>query len=266
MCFVGFIALCLPALARSVAEQHRLDAALVSAVNNSELARVRNLLKQGANPNVRDGNGDPLLFDALDTGSALLFKCLLDHGANPNARSEYGMSILAAASYTGWTEAGYHPFEDVKLLVSKGADVNARDRDGATPIVTAASTNSIYTLKFLIAQGARIGDADNHGQTALMDACYAEGEASYYCPETAMALIMKGADVNARDKDGNTALMWLARNDSEDADLLRIVRALLAHGSKINFRNRFGSTALGMAKANHLNNLARLLKHAGGHE
>ncbi len=87
--------------------------------------------------------------------------------------------------------------------LNSGADVNARDRDGKTALITAAE----------------IGMAD-----------------------TVRLLLTHGADVNSRDANGTTALMYAAIEDH-----VGVIQLLLAHGANVNARDRDGETALGMA-------------------
>ena len=57
----------------------------------------------------------------------------------------------------------------VKLLVSNGAGVNARSKQGRTPLLIAAASNDSYeVVKFLMDSGADVSARDSMGQTALL--------------------------------------------------------------------------------------------------
>jgi ankyrin repeat protein len=81
------------------------------------------------------------------------------------------------------------------------------------------------------------------------------------CPSIVSAFLAKGADVNARDPRGGTALMWaVARCVPEN------VRLLIAAGADPNARDQNGMTALKLAHAKDLPNVAALLLQAGAGE
>ena len=90
-----------------------------------------------------------------------------------------------------------------KPTVNPFVDVDARDTDGFTLLIKAASKGNKKLIKFLIKKGADVDAvAYYEGRTALMlAACYGH-------KEIVELLIKNGADVNAKDEDGWTALTW----------------------------------------------------------
>ena len=80
--------------------------------------------------------------------------------------------------------------------------------------------------------------------------------------ESVRALLDKGADVNAKDNRGMTALMRAARNGEFD-----IVRVLIGRGARINEEDEIGKTALNYAQGKltgeEKDDMVRLLKKAG---
>jgi len=113
----------------------------------------------------------------------------------------------------------------VEQLLSKGANVNAKDEDGSTALIAAAREGHTKTLKVLIEAGANVKTKDNGGITALMIA------AVFGHTETVKALINAGADAYAEDKEGRTALTWVARmvDRAEIIDLLKQAGAVVKH-------------------------------------
>lgn len=86
--------------------------------------------------------------------------------------------------------------------------MNARDRDGETPLILAAQYNpNSEVITTLLKSGADVNTRDTTmlGWTALMYA--ADGEDNKKNPEVITALLKAGADISARAKDGKTALI-----------------------------------------------------------
>lgn len=91
----------------------------------------------------------------------------------------------------------------MRSLLNKGADVDARDRNGMTVLMLAAREGRQNSVKILLDKGADVnakGVGEQEGWTALM---YAIREGHV---KIVKFLLNKDADVNAKDKDGRTAL------------------------------------------------------------
>lgn len=95
----------------------------------------------------------------------------------------------------------------VERMVAKGADVNARDKDGITALMWASTLGHTDIVKFLIAKGADVNAKTPNDDTALIFAA-----TSRYI-DIVRILIDHGADVNAADKTGRTALMMAGRQE-----------------------------------------------------
>jgi len=89
--------------------------------------------------------------------------------------------------------------ESVKAFIKAGADIEARDTAGHTPLYFACNANHDEIARMLIAAGADIRKRDHSDITPLHCACMSN-------PELALFLIEKGADPCARDKSGTTPL------------------------------------------------------------
>jgi len=111
--------------------------------------------------------------------------------------------------------------DQVKLLLSKGADVNEKNRMNWTPLHTAVQNRKQEVIELLIAKGADINAKNNRGLTPLMAAIYIGQK------DAVELLIAKGADVNIMGSRGDNALSLAnKRRNTEIVDLL------LKHGAK----------------------------------
>jgi len=213
------------------------DLRLVNAVKNRNIATVRTLLKQHADPNAADIDGTTPLIWAAHNGDAEIGKLLIAAGANVQATNRYGVSALIEAATLGDAPM-------IDALLKAGADPNSTYGAGESPLMLAARTGSITAVKLLIDRGANVNGADEFkGYTPLLFA------ATENQPEIAKLLIERGADINARSRrfefgelksasggalmeraeGGMTALQYAAREGN-----IEVGKVLLAAGGDVN--------------------------------
>jgi uncharacterized protein len=137
-----------------------LDALLCRAAFVCDFVQVRELLAQGANPNVRDEDMRTPLHQAVLGSSVGLVGLLIEAGADLNAKDSQGFTPLHFAAQE------YLP-EIARILVGKGADVDARDEDGNSPLWRAvfSSAGRDEVARFLLESGARDDLANHEGVT-----------------------------------------------------------------------------------------------------
>jgi uncharacterized protein len=161
---------------------------------------------------------DTRLVDATMRADSTAALALIAAGADVNAVDGDGSTPLHWAAHHG-------DLELTKALLAKGASVRAATRIGAmTPLFLAARNGHAPVVSALLSAGASAVEANSNGTTVLMVAA-ASGSA-----EAVTELIARGAAVNAVDTtNGQTALMFAAARNSTAA-----ITALLAQGANPN--------------------------------
>jgi ankyrin repeat protein len=272
-----------------------LNSQMLEAAQNGDTAAVQKFLKEGADTHAKDMNGETALTIAASSGDGPLLSLLLGKGYSTQEKNDALFSALsnhpAIVLMAAPGAAPPNPNPDqreiagdhvVNLLLSSGAEIEARDEEGDTPLIRGAERGATKAVKLLLDKGAKIEDSDNAGATALIAASCTCADIDM--PDTidiARLLLERGARIEARDKSGTTALIHAAEwgrtgivklllekgadkeaknNDGNTALMAsaegggypsaETVKFLLDHGSKIGTKNKEGQTALMLASSN----------------
>jgi ankyrin repeat protein/mono/diheme cytochrome c family protein len=192
----------------------------------------------------KDDGGSTALHHAAGYGPLGNVELLIDKGADVNAKNRRGSTPLHWA---------IHDKAKVRLLLSKGAAVNARQAQGRTPLyLTAMLGDGVPIMRLLFSAGADPNLASANGQTPLMMA------SSRGNVEGIQLLIERGAQVNAKDGAGETALMFACTSGSEGA-----VGLLIEKGADVRVKSKRNETAVGFAATSGVQASVELLLAKG---
>jgi len=243
------------------------------AAENGDPAIVKRLLDAGADANERMGNSDTALMMASRTGNVATMQLLLDRGADVNAKE-----TVRGTTALMWAVAQRHPAA-VQLLVDRGADVSASsnpawqerpvsyakasdprpsrkrglfgnqigprnmrgtDGGGLTPLVFAARTNDLESVRILLAAGADVNQVTNYGWSPLLVATQ-----NRYL-QLASFLLDHGANPNLANKGAWSPLYIAVDNRNieggdypvrkADMDTLEFIEKLVDKGANVNWR------------------------------
>lgn len=151
-----------PIISRHAEPRWPLLYVCICCTEPQDLAILRLLLSAGADPNVRDEEGDAAL---MYVSHPTAIRLLLEAGANVTLRNRDGQSVLHYANR-------FADPESVRLLLAAGADPHAEDNEGCTPLFCRGIglADSPDILSLLLQAGADLRHANHAGQTAVDDA------------------------------------------------------------------------------------------------
>jgi ankyrin repeat protein len=202
------------------------------------------LLSKGADPDARDNRGTAPLAQAVKSGAYEIERDLLAADAEIDARDQAGRTALIEAVSQGDAES-------TRTLVAAGADIMARDAEGESPL-TAAIKRSPALLQFLLTQ-ATVNGADPDGKTPLRVIVETKPTVDFLT-----LAVATGARLDARDRFAATSLHAALRAGDKDT-AGRLAKA----GADVFARDKDGDTPASIAMASGLDALKALVTAAG---
>ena len=179
---------------------------------DGEIAEIEEALKDGANINAKDPNGETPLMGALSEGNEEVAIFLINKGAALNNYSAIGHTPLHIAITMTLPDA-------TKLLISKGADINATAKDdkGFTPLYHAINCSADEMTTALIKAGANpnIATSAEHGASTPLILAITE------LSDFVEPLVKAGADVNMKDGEGKSPLQWAKEKNPDVVSILK---------------------------------------------
>jgi len=212
---------------------------------------VTTLLAAGADVNAEDCIGRTPLFVL---SSAAVGELLLAKGADINHRDIYGRTAL----HTAAGDEDERNTLYIKFLLEKGIPVDARDKDGGTPLMNAIGCRDLEIITLLLDNGADVNATGNFSVTPLTSVARSRPEDEDDGTAIVKLLLARGASVNA-EEDG----MFSPLHSACSSGNAEIVKLLLAAGAKVNATDQDGQTPLQMAKRLDNQEIIKLLEAAG---
>jgi hypothetical protein len=232
--------------------QESLDHRLVQAVKKLDAPAVNRLLVEGASANARDSGehhwtlskslrsllarfqhkqdhvvadtGNLVLailltnrniYDGVDKSFDAIAAALIQHGAAIDIETDFRLTPLHIS-----VRGGLH--QTTRLLLERGANVDARDFQGRPPLWAADAEATILLLQ----KGATINAKDHHGNTPL---CIAVVLGNARVVEI---LLDHGANATGTNRDGNSILYFVSAGTPNRANIIRLLNRYGAHLNK----------------------------------
>lgn len=246
-----------PAVLRSEVPEPLPGEQLYKAAEGGALPAIKELLKNGTAVDARNSQGRTALIAAVSERQREATKLLIDRGADVNAQSN---NETGTHVLTWAAIAGDE--EIVKLLLEKGAKTDVRAHNGLSPLCGAVNKGQTGVVRVLLERGA---DPDFAGVTYSPK----QKQQDRLIPPLLLAahngtgeivnmLLDKGASIGAADSSGDDALMYAARNGQ-----LEVVELLLNRRANPKHCGQEGHTALVYAAYNGPKSIVTLLLNAG---
>ncbi|KAF8771859.1 E3 ubiquitin-protein ligase MIB1 like protein [Argiope bruennichi] len=194
---------------------------IAAGSNESNLEAVKELIKAGADVNLRDYVGNTPLHNAALSQKRDLVDFLIQSGASPNIRNFYGQTALHFAVYNhmdNFTDARII----IKLLQHEGIFVDQKDNEEITPLILAVQKNHLEAVEILLYKGADPNIANTSLETPL-HVSLSSRNPNYFI---VVQLLMKGAKIYKMDKNGQTPMDVLI-NHARNNQSLRFAKSIL---------------------------------------
>jgi ankyrin repeat protein len=235
--YTGYIGFILEKKAEINVKNNSGASPLHEASRFGRLEAIDLLIAGGADPNAQDAKGNSALHLAVPVERQEgVVNLLLAGGANPSLRDEHGDTPLHVMIILG------RPGTVIAALLRGGADAASRNIEGKTALYLAVEMGRRDLIPPLLRHGSDIFSADNEGQTPLKKALEAEG--------SVLESLLTEETVRRSDNAGNTPLHIAVEYGANPG----VTGLILDRGAAVNVRNKEGNTALHIA--NMVNNEA----------
>ncbi len=243
------------------AKDWRNNSPLHRAIEKNNTTQIAALLAQGADPNAAGAGGiTPMHYAGKYAQNMDMFDMLVNAGGDINARApeDAETPLHHAAEYNDYPDVVQH-------MLALGADADAMDRYGTRPLSDAArASETVDVVRLLLDATSDTTAASHSGGTALQSALrfnknaeivallienagtinptalHLATGASNHSYDVVASLLDAGADPNALDEDGDTALHKAFEFDADPT----VIEALMAAGADVTIKGNNGNTPL----------------------
>lgn len=201
---------------------------LGSWYSRDQIMKIELLLRHGSQTNIKDGTGHTPLFYACQKGSATVVNLMLDLGGGNLSTTNNKNETLLFAAVGGEKEL------ITLLLKSSLIDANAVDVEGRTALIHAVQLGYSNAVEILLNSGSvNVNYQNPKGFSALMF-CQDFDQDLNLAADTAVAmaksLLAHGADLNLKDRHGQTLLSDIIDNQLDYSGIERFVNVLVGSG------------------------------------
>lgn len=245
------------------------------AIINNHIAIAKFLLENDASTQAQDSTGATPLHEAIRYGRTEIAKLLLSAGANVNATDNLGKTpimmimpkdkvrelyVLLISYKADLTQKDMYGdsvlhiatmmkvnIDELSILINNGADVNARNKYGVTPLLIAVQSDDLKTVKLLTSASADIHTKDTYGKSPLSMAFAGSSEL--------FEAVINSKNATSQDSDGNTPLHIALLNSAPIAKIMYIIGLT----SDVDIRNMDGDSALYIATKNNMKEVGELI-------
>jgi len=174
------------------------DRQMIAAAQAGNLARVQQLLTQGANVHARDENGQTALIAAAYRNQLAIAEVLIKAGADVNIQDHTKQSAYLISTSEGYLDL-------LRLTLQAHANVHSTDSFNGTGLIRAADRGHVEIIQELLRTDIRIDHVNRLGWTALLEAIIL-GNGGPRHAQVVRLLVTAGANVNLADANGVTPL------------------------------------------------------------
>ena len=219
---------------------------LHEAIRYGQLDIARMLLDAGANPNAKDNLGKtPIMLIIPKDKLRETYNLLVRYKADLNQADTYGDTVLHTATMLKANSS------IIQILTSNGADINARNKEGVTPLAIAIQSEDITTIRHLTDSGANIHTQDTKGKSPLSMA--------FEMNDKVFEATLNENNCDTQDSEGNTPLHIALINNAP----IGKIQYIIGLTKDVNIRNSNGESPLYIAASKNMETIGKLLLQKG---